>query len=73
MRICGACDLSVRHAKSPARGDRGRECPRWGAVHRACCAGEPCSETDAAGHVRCAWERGGRERVPPEALPPRGN
>lgn len=34
-----------------------------GVVHRGCCAQEPCSQTDGLGHVRCMWEKGGRERL----------
>ena len=63
MKSCGACGGHARHGKSPETGLRARECPRFGFVHRACCAREACSEPDAAGHVRCGWERGGRERV----------
>lgn len=63
MKLCGACGCHARHAKSPELGLRARDCPRFEFVHRACCEREPCSERDAAGHVRCGWEKGGRERV----------
>ena len=71
MRFCGSCGSLARHAQSVARDLRGRECPRWGTVHRGCCATAVCSETDARGHVRCAWARGGKERAALEDARPR--
>ncbi|HVL49778.1 MAG TPA: hypothetical protein VM889_14570 [Candidatus Thermoplasmatota archaeon] len=63
--VCGRCGGHARNPKSPARELQRRACPRYptGSVHRGCCALEACSEKDARGHVRCAWARGGRERV----------
>lgn len=69
MTFCALCGTHARHPKSPEADLRRKECPRFahlgdaGVVHRGCCAAEPCSEVDARGHVRCAWDRGGKERL----------
>lgn len=64
--FCQLCGDHARHPKSPAVDLRRKPCPRFpepGVVHRGCCAAEPCSDTDARGHVRCGWEHGGKERL----------
>lgn len=63
--FCSLCGQHARHPKSPVPDLRRKACPRFpgGVIHRGCCALEACSEHDARGHVRCGWERGGRERI----------
>lgn len=57
MDVCEACGGHARRPDSPELDLRGRDCPKYGTVHRGCCADEPCSEEDAAGAVRCGWDR----------------
>ena len=68
--FCSLCGQHARHPKSPVPDLRRKACPRFpsGVIHRGCCAGEPCSDTDARGHVRCGWDRGGRERLAAQQL-----
>lgn len=67
--FCALCGQHARHTKSPETELRRKECPRFATphapavVHRGCCANEPCSDTDGRGHVRCAWNHGGKERL----------
>lgn len=76
--FCSLCGDHARHPKSPEAALRRKDCPRFatehgpGVVHRECCGREACSETDTRGHVRCAWDRGGRERVLARAALARG-
>lgn len=63
--FCSLCGDHARHAKSPEADLRRKGCPRFpgGVIHRGCCAQEVCSERDTRDHVRCGWDKGGRERL----------
>lgn len=57
VSVCEACGGYARREDSPRKELRGRDCPKHGHVHRRCCAEETCSFEDAAGALRCGWDR----------------
>ena len=62
--LCGPCGATTRGSRSTERELRGRECPRFGAVHHACCALQECSRVNARGAVLCEFVRWNRAQVP---------
>lgn len=57
MDVCEACGGHARRPDSPEKDLRGRDCPKFGHVHRGCCREEACSTVDARGAVRCGWDQ----------------
>jgi hypothetical protein len=55
--VCEACGGHARRPDSPEKDLRGRDCPKFGHVHRGCCREQDCSAVDAQGAVRCGWDQ----------------